>query len=321
MSKFLQPVIDKCKSHATTVAWLSALVVTAALLLIYEYHILWKIQEQSLFLNTSLFFRELMTAPGGLLMYVGSFLTQFLYYPILGVAVLCALWWLLMVLMRRTFRVSEPWSLLLLVPIALLLSANVDMGYWIYPIKLKGWYFDATVGMIEIVLLLWAYRLLSAKRWARRLLIVATVIIGYPLSGSYALAATLLMALWSWRIDNRRGQAAVDTLLALLAVVAVPLICYRYVYYQTNIANMWWTALPTFKILEENTTYYVPYALLGLCLDPWPLGADREKRPQAQSMASAYRHRRGVGRHGFWCMESLDEGRELPPRGCHASFY
>ena len=272
MSKFLQPVIDKCKSHATTVAWLSALVVTAALLLIYEYHILWKIQEQSLFLNTSLFFRELMTAPGGLLMYVGSFLTQFLYYPILGVAVLCALWWLLMVLMRRTFRVSEPWSLLLLVPIALLLSANVDMGYWIYPIKLKGWYFDATVGMIEIVLLLWAYRLLSAKRWPRRLLIVATVIIGYPLSGSYALAATLLMALWSWRIDNRRGQAAVDTLLALLAVVAVPLICYRYVYYQTNIANMWWTALPTFKILEENTTYYVPYALLGLCLVVLTLG-------------------------------------------------
>lgn len=266
MSNFLQQAINKCKSHATTVAWLSALAVTAVLLLVSEYHVMWKIQEQNLFLDTPLFFRELMTAPGGLLMYVGSFLTQLLYYPVLGVAVLCGLWWLLMALMRRTFRVGEPWSLLLLVPVALLLSANVDMGYWLYPIKLKGWYFDATIGTLCVVLLLWAYRRLSAKRWARRLLIVVTTIIGYPLLGSYALAASLLMAFWSWRIDDRRGQAAVDTLLALFAVVAVPLICYRYVYYQTNIANMWWTALPTFKILEEYPTYYLPYALLGLCL-------------------------------------------------------
>ena len=280
MSKFLQPVIDKCKSHATTVAWLSALVVTAALLLIYEYHILWKIQEQSLFLNTSLFFRELMTAPGGLLMYVGSFLTQFLYYPILGVAVLCALWWLLMVLMRRTFRVSEPWSLLLLVPIALLLSANVDMGYWIYPIKLKGWYFDATIGVMVIVALLWAFRLLSAKRIWRRVLLVATCIVGYPLFGSYALAAAVLMALWCWRLDKDRWQALADSILGLLAVVAIPLFYYQYVYYQTNVVNLWWTALPIFKILETNQEYYVPYALLGACLVILTIGKWDKEAPQ-----------------------------------------
>lgn len=108
MSNFLQQAINKCKSHATTVAWLSALAVTAVLLLVSEYHVMWKIQEQNLFLDTPLFFRELMTAPGGFLMYVGSFLTQLLYHPVLAVAVLCGLWWLLMALMRRTFRVGEP---------------------------------------------------------------------------------------------------------------------------------------------------------------------------------------------------------------------
>ena len=30
--------------------------------------------------------------------------------------------------------------------------------------------------------------------------------------------------------------------------------------------NLWWTALPIFKIVEENTEYYIPYALLGVCL-------------------------------------------------------
>jgi hypothetical protein len=243
-----------------------ALVVAAGFLLGYERHVLWKIQEQNLFLDTPLFFRQQMVVPGGLLTYVGSFLTQLLYYPVLGVAVLCALWWLLLWLMRRTFRVSETWAPLLLVPVALLLVANVDMGYWIYPVKLRGWYFVATLGMTAIVALLWAYRRLSTSRLWRRLLLVAVTVAGYPLMGTYALAATVLMALWCWRLDSQRWQAATDGVLALITVAAIPLLCYHYVYYQTNIVNLWWMALPTFKILEEDTMYYVPYALLAVCL-------------------------------------------------------
>jgi len=252
--------------------WLLALLLTAGLLLGYERDVLWKIQEQNLFLDTPLFFRQQMIVPGGLLTYVGSFLTQLLYYPVLGVVVLCLWWALLMLLMRRTFRVGEPWSMLLLVPVALLLVANVDMGYWIYPIKLKGWYFDATVGVTVVVALLWAYRALSSHRLWRRVLLVVTVLAGYPLLGSYALAAALLMALWSWRLDEKRSQAAADTILAVLLVVAVPLAAYHYVYYQTNFINLWWTGLPVFKILEEAPVYYVPYALLGVCLVVLVLG-------------------------------------------------
>jgi hypothetical protein len=259
-------IIRKCKEYSTPVVWLLALIVVAALLLGYERYVLWKIQEQNLFLDTPLFFRQQMVAPGGLLTYVGSFLMQLLYYPVVGVAVLCVWWYLLMELMRRTFRVGKPWTLLLLVPVALLLAANVQMGYWIYPIKLKGWYFDATVGVTVIVALLWAYRALSAHRLWRRLLLVVTVVAGYPLMGTYALAAVLLMALWCWRLDRDRWQAAADSFLAVLLVVAVPLLYYQYVYYQTNKVNLWWTALPVFKILEENTELYIPYVLIAVCL-------------------------------------------------------
>ncbi len=261
-----QSIISKCKACSTTVVWLLALAVIAALLLVCERYVLWKIQEQNLFLDTPLFFRQQMVVPGGLLMYVGSFLTQLLYYPLLGVAVLCVAWGLLMEMMRRTFRVGKPWTLLLLVPVTLLLAANVDMGYWIYPIKLRGWYFDATLGVMAVVALLWAYRALSAHRLWRRLLLVVTAVAGYPLIGTYALAAVLLMGLWCWRLDRERWQAAADCILALLLVVAVPLLYYQFVYYQTNKVNLWWTALPIFKILEENTELYVPYALLAVCL-------------------------------------------------------
>lgn len=254
------------KKYITPAVWVTALAVTAVVLLTYEYHWLWKIQEQSLFLDTSLFFRQLMVVPGGLLSYIGSFLTQLLYYPILGVAVLCLLWGLLMWMMQRTFKVSQQWAPLLVVPVAMLLAANVEMGYWIYTIKLRGWFFDATIGVMVIIALLWVFRLLSAYRMWRRVLLVLTTIVGYPLFGTYALAATVLMALWCWRLDKDRWQALADTILGLLTVAAMPLFYYQYVYYQTNIVNLWWTALPIFKILETYNEYYVPYALLAVCL-------------------------------------------------------
>ena len=266
MRKFITPVV-----------WLTALAVIAGMLLSYEYHVLWKIQEQSLFLDTPLFFRQQMVVPGGLLTYMGCFLTQLLYYPVLGVVVLCLMWGLLMWMMQRTFKVSQRWAPLLIVPVAMLLAANVQMGYWIYPIKLKGWYFDATVGVMVIVALLWLFRILSAHRIWRRGLLVMTTIVGYPLFGTYALAATVLMALWCWRLDKDRWQALADSLLGLLTVAAIPLMYYQYVYYQTNMVNLWWTALPIFKIIETNQEYYVPYALLGACLLILTIGKwDRE---------------------------------------------
>jgi hypothetical protein len=218
-------VLGKLKDHASIIVWLISLAVVAGLLLSYEKHVLWLVQEQSLFLDTSQFFSQQMVVPGGLLVYIGCFLTQLLYHPVLGVTVLCALWLLLMWLLRRAFMVGERWASLLVVPVALLLIANVDMGYWVYPIKLKGWYFDATVGVTFIAALLWAFRVLSAYRIWRRVLIVVTVAAGYPLLGTYAIAAAVLMGLWCWRLDKDRWQALVDCILAVLMVVAIPLLC------------------------------------------------------------------------------------------------
>lgn len=315
----MKSIIGKCKSHASSLVWLLALLVTAGLLLSYEHFVLWKIQEQNLFLDTPLFFRQQMLVPGGLLSYVGSFLTQLLYDSVLGVGVLCALWWLLMWLLRRTFRVAEPWAVLLLLPVALLLTANVDMGYWIYPIKLKGWYFAATLGLLAVVALLWAYRTLSARRLWRRVLLVLTVVAGYPLFGTYALAAALLMALWSWRLersaqDSQLSQntkvktlnSAADSLLAVVAVAAVPLAYYQFVYYQTNEVNLWWTALPTFKILEVNSEYYWPYALLAACMVVLVLGKwekkemDEKAAPVSKKAAKGKKNVGGRNYKALW---------------------
>ena len=243
--------------------WLLALIAIACALLVYENDLLWKVQELNLFLNTPLYFKQQMVASGGMLTYVGTFFTQFLHYPALGVALLCAWWLLLMALVKRTFRVPDRWAVLMLIPVALLLLTIVDMGYWVYVLKLRGHFFVATIGCTAVVALLWCFRKLPSRFFLRTLFLLLTAVVCYPLMGIYGLAAVLLMAVWSWRLCPK-GMAFLNTVVAVLSVVAVPLLFYRYVYYETNFANIYFTELPLYYLTEEYHQYYIPFYLLLL---------------------------------------------------------
>ena len=48
--------------------------------------------EMSLFESNWFYFRQFIYYPGGLLRYAGTYLTQLLYYPMLGTSVLILLW-------------------------------------------------------------------------------------------------------------------------------------------------------------------------------------------------------------------------------------
>ena len=245
------------------ITWIVALAAIACGLLIYESDLLWKVQELNLFMNTSLFFRQQMVVPAGILTYAGTWLTQLFYYPWLGVTVLSGWWLLLLWLLKRTFAVPARWTALLLIPVALLLLTNVDLGYWIYMLKLRGQFFLTTLATISVVALLWGFRSMPDKYWLRTAWLVMTGVVGYPLLGIYGLAATLLMGIWSWRLMSR-GRAAIHTVIAVILTIAVPLFCYRYVYHETNLANIYYAGLPLFFITEEYPWYYTPYYILAL---------------------------------------------------------
>ena len=243
--------------------WLGALLLIAIVLLCFESDLLWKVQQYNLFLNTSLFLKEQMLVPGGFLSYVSSFFTQFFYHPWLGVIILCGWWLLLMWLTKRTFRIADNWAILALIPVALLLIANMDLGYWHYFMRLRGYFYVATIGTTAAVALLWAFRVLPQKLWLRIAYIIAAAALGYPLLGFYGLAAVLLMGIWIWRLSGNKQQNTILTVVALLCIIAVPLICYRYIYYQINYEDIWTAALPAFIIHESYTAYYIPYYILG----------------------------------------------------------
>lgn len=245
--------------------WLGALIVVATVLLCVESDFLWKVQQYNLFLYSSLFFKQMMTVSGGMLSYLGTFFTQFFYHPWIGVIMLCSWWLLLMWLVKRTFAVSEKWLVVTLIPAALLLVANMDLGYWIYVMKLHGHFFSSTIGTTAGVAPLWGFRKLPEKLWLRICYVVLVVAAGYPLMGIYALTAAFLMGVWIWRLSRKVTPNIILSAITLLAIAAIPLIYYRYVYFQTNIHDIYYTALPIFTITETLHAYHIPYYLLAVC--------------------------------------------------------
>ena len=244
--------------------WLVALLIIAGALLMFESDFLWKLQDQNLFLNTKLFFNEQMVVPGGLLSWMGTYLTQYFYYPWLGTVLLSLCWLLMMWFTKRAFRLSNQWSALTLAPVALLLLTIVDIGYWVYILKLPGHVFVGTLGTTAVAGLLWAFRALPHRCGLRLIFIVITAILGYPFLGIYGLGTTLLMGLFIWNLEQPLWQKITGSVLALAGAAFVPQLCYHLVYYQTNLANIYYAALPLFFVTEEYHAYYLPYYGLTL---------------------------------------------------------
>ena len=242
---------------------LVALVVVGAALIAFESGVLFRVQELNLFLYTPLFLKQQMVVSGGFLTYLGTYFTQFFYHPWMGVLMLCLWWALLMLVLKKAFNIPAKWMLLVLIPVALLVITDVDLGYWIYYLKLRGHFFVATIGTTAAVALAWAYRTLPGKFFLRTAFIAIATIVGYPFLGFYALLATLLMGVLAWRLDDysllRRG---LDSVVAVAAIALVPLAYYHFCYYQTNIINIYYTALPLYRISEDHMAYYIPFYLL-----------------------------------------------------------
>ena len=126
----------------------------------------------------------MMVVPGGMLSWLAGFFTQHFYYPWLGVLLICGWWLLLMWLTKRTFNIADKWTVLTLIPVAILIIANMDLGYWVYVIKLRGYFFVPTIGVTIGTALLWAFRMLPDKLWIRMTSIVLVTVVGYPLMGT-----------------------------------------------------------------------------------------------------------------------------------------
>ena len=198
-----------------------------------------------------------------MLTWLGTYFTQYFYHQWIGVLFLCLWWALLMWLTKKAFNIPNKWIVAVLVPVAILVIADFMIGYWLFYLKMRGYYFASTIGMCVVTALIWAYRSLPNKYYLHTLFIIISTLIAYPLFGFYGLLAALGMGVITWKLaEMKMTQKVINSIVAVLAIAAIPLFFYRMVFYETNIINIYWTGLPLFRIDDDYYAYYIPFYLL-----------------------------------------------------------
>lgn len=236
---------------------LLALIIFGAVMLTYEKEYLFRVQEQSLFLYTRLFFEQSMSVPAGLLVWLGCYLTQFFHVQYVGILLLLTLWGLLMWIFKQTFAIPDRWAVLCIIPVCILAITIFHLGYWIFYLKMQGYFFASTIGFLAATGLIWLFCLLPESLYLRTLFLILTAAICYPLIGCYALLAILIMGIITWRLG----------VLALMTIIATPLICYHTIYHSVDISDIWLAGIPQFQTAEKIcSAYYIPYILLTILL-------------------------------------------------------
>lgn len=235
-----------------------------------ESEFLLRAQELNLWLPTGIFWKTLMQYPGGAASWLATYLTQYFYYPWLGVCILCCLWLVICLLLAWVFRLKGPWvAITALVPMALM-ACLVQTGYWLYYQKLQGHLLVPTVGVLFATLCLVVQRLLDkflpekAATWARFVWMALVCILGYPFFGAWALGATGLLGIMPGEkgedssIFNIKSAAAM--LFAVILIAVVPQIYYQLLFQMTERTFVYVAAMPNFRISKETFNQYrLPY--------------------------------------------------------------
>ena len=213
--------------------------------------------------SSDLFLSGMMVVPGGFNSYLGCFLTQFFFFPVVGVAVWVIVMIILLGAIKKAFLIPNQWAILMGIPIILLLSEQMQQGYWIYYLKLKGFFYAPTCGILIATWALWIFRKQKSQKIEMIWMLVCTLF-GYILFGAYALVGTLWMGLWKWTKADSIGNKIVTSLFAILVVGAIPLIAYHF-YHHTGMDYIYTAGLPSYRAGATNyLTYHIPFIIVAL---------------------------------------------------------
>ena len=184
--------------------------------------LLYHMEQYSYFSSSGDFLAKFFEQPGGLLALLGAFLTQFCHFPVLGAIVIALSLSLLAYLVRKAFGLEGKKALLALAPSLFLLLFITSMDYTLYHQKTYGLLFSQTLGFCAAVALFMLYRRRLAGKKLGWLFVVPLIIAGYPLIGSYAIVAAVLVVVEALRVKNNFLPALAST---LVLGAAVPFLC------------------------------------------------------------------------------------------------
>lgn len=224
--------------------------------------------EMSLFDSTPFFFNRSLHYPGGLLSYVGSWLTQLMYYPWLGSTVLIAMWLLTWWLTVKTFRLSAGVSPLgLLVPMCMLVSVVQLDEAWV-SMNSAGYLFANTLGYLFVIVSIWVYRLCE-KRQALATVVILLTAACYFLFGFFALLGAVLGAilLIGQSIRQKKYIGLLLAALVIAFIIVLPNLYYSY-FSGTTVDNdyLHLKGLPDLLMEEFDAYLWRPFIIASVCL-------------------------------------------------------
>lgn len=209
---------------------------------------LFAVQENSLFLANDVFWKEMTATPHGFINWIGCYLTQFFYYPVVGSGMLILLWLGIYVVTLKVFKLGKAWSHLALIAPTALLCSVIGLGYWIYYLKIPGYWFGESVALLLTLLGTWGAQM--TKGWGKSLYIGVWTALGYPLMGWYALLGAALMGIAHLQTTDRGSSRYTPLATATILIAVCPLLWY-YHYQQIRLEDAWTYGFPTIETKES----------------------------------------------------------------------
>ncbi len=239
-------------SVATLYVSILAFVSFAVYILYINQEVFYTAHQLSEFLIGTPFFDALMSRPFGLMQYAGAWLTQLFYSPFVGAGVLLAIWILTFLVGIKAFRLKSGGKALMLLPIACLLTSIVDLGYWVYLLPIRGYWFSQSVSYLIIMLLMWAARS-TPRRWHLMWYVLAFCL--YPILGWFALLFMLSLILSekeNWR-----------EIIGLVLLFSASVVWHALLYPQMKLEDVEMAGFPRLIIpTAESKHLSIPFYLL-----------------------------------------------------------
>jgi len=226
-----------------------------------------RLQELDLFVNTFQYFIDTIKQIGGLSLYIGSFLTQFFYFPWLG-----SLIYLLMLLLT-TFMTAKAFGLknrtfpLAFIPSLALLLSMTELGYMINLLKVDGYVYVNIFGIQLTLLGLILYKKIKPVK-LKLLYVIAWMLIFYPICGVYALFGSILIILESLKqyTQSKDQKMSIPLLATFMTLSLIPFLYYQLIFDDTFLFNLPFVNLPVFSLKEQEKILWLPFLILALFL-------------------------------------------------------
>jgi hypothetical protein len=226
---------------------------------------LWKLQDLDLFDFNKQFLLDDLQRVGGLSMYVGSFLNQFFYYPIAGTILFTILIMLVGMLTAKVFDLKGWLYPLAFIPSLALILCMTELGYMIYFIKVDGYVFNNIIGILILLLGLFAFKKIN-KTIHKTLFAILFLLIGYPLCGVYSLSGGFLMLLVSIKnhLENKQHSSIVSVLSIAATLILIPIFYYRCIFEQIAFSDIYIANLPYFTFKGAEFKLWLPFFALAV---------------------------------------------------------